>query len=75
MKIKLLVTIGFLGAAGLANLVLGFGILSAFLSVSSLSALWWFIRDPAKKEKSPCLPVCCCHYLGDLGEEEKEHRR
>jgi hypothetical protein len=75
MMIKLLVTIGLLAAASLAIIILGFGIPSAFLSASSLVVLWWwFIRETAEKEKSPDLPVCCCHYLGDFTEEKKEHR-
>lgn len=73
MTIKNLVTIGLLAAAGLAIIFLGFGTLAVLLSVSSLVALWWwFIREPAKKEKSPGLPVCCCHYLGDQIEESKD---
>lgn len=72
MMIKNLVTIGLLAAAGLAIIFLGFGIPSVLLSVSSLVAFWWwFIREPAKKEKSPGLPVCCCHYLGDVVEGKK----
>jgi hypothetical protein len=70
MMIKNVVTIGLLTAAGLAIIFLGFGISSVLLSFSSLAAFWWwFIQEPAKKEQSPGLPVCCCHYLGDLAEE------
>jgi len=72
---KLFVTIGLLAAACLTIVLYGFGIPAAVLSVSSITALfWWFIRDPERKEKSPGLPVSCCHYLGDLDKDEKEHR-
>jgi len=71
MMLKLIVTIGLLAAAGFAIVLYGFGISAAVLSVSSLTALyWWFIRDPERKDQSPALPVSCCHYLGDLAEDE-----
>ncbi|SHO49660.1 hypothetical protein SAMN02745220_02983 [Desulfopila aestuarii DSM 18488] len=76
MIMKLLVTIGLLAAAGLAIVLYGFGIPAAVLSVSSLTALyWWFIRDPERKEKSPAPPVSCCHYLGDIDKDEKDRSR
>ena len=73
MIIKLLVAIVLLAAAGLAIVVYGLGILSAFLSASSLIALWWwFLRKPVRKEETPGLPVSCCHFLGDLEEDKNE---